>query len=232
MSDWLIVPTPPLTARSETSRPSPESIWCAADSRARTSHQPVSARGSTALAQVSGGRCGAFFATYDRKSSCWRTSQLSLLGGQTPYLGRWPKSGTMLNGRASEQTTWALPIAESGGFAWPTPTAGDAKSSGGRAYVTTGATHGGTSLCDATERWATPTASDYKGSTTTDQRRGQLTSQTEPGTTGRLNPAWVELLMGFPAGWTDTHGRRRAELPSTRTSRPESSSTTGADGSR
>lgn len=52
-------------------------------------------------------------------------------------------------------------------------------------------------------RWYTPSASDHKGSNTPEQRRRQLSAQVEPGTGGRLNPDWCELLMGLPPGWTD-----------------------------
>lgn len=54
--------------------------------------------------------------------------------------------------------------------------------------------------------WPTASATDYKGSSKPGQRRGQFTEPIEPGSGGRLNPAWVEMLMGFPAGWTSTDG--------------------------
>lgn len=85
---------------------------------------------------------------------------------------------------------------------WPTPTAGDAKSSGSRTSDHNNA-HAGTSLTDAIRpdrirRWATP-ATDYKGGRD-GQRRGQLIDQLRGN--GRLNPDWIETLMGFPIGWT------------------------------
>lgn len=52
--------------------------------------------------------------------------------------------------------------------------------------------------------WPTPSASDHKGSYAPEQRRGQLTDAVQDH--GALNPAWVEQLMGFPAGWTGTDG--------------------------
>ena len=54
--------------------------------------------------------------------------------------------------------------------------------------------------------WPTPSATDYKGSSKPGQRRGQLTEPIEPGSGGRLNPAWVETLQGFPEGWSLTDG--------------------------
>lgn len=57
---------------------------------------------------------------------------------------------------------------------------------------------------DKSLRAPTPSANDYKGSSRGGQRRGQLTDPDmgviEPG--GQLNPDWVELLMGWPKGWT------------------------------
>jgi len=51
------------------------------------------------------------------------------------------------------------------------------------------------------EKFPTPDANCWKGG----KRKGQLTDPacgvTPNG--GRLNPQWVEWLMGFPIGWTD-----------------------------
>ncbi len=66
----------------------------------------------------------------------------------------------------------------------PTPTAGDAKSSGSRNKPGSKA-HAGVSLTDAV----------LVGDSTTGHSRGK---------SGRLNPTWVEsYLMGWPIGWTD-----------------------------
>jgi DNA (cytosine-5)-methyltransferase 1 len=59
----------------------------------------------------------------------------------------------------------------------------------------------------------TPTQSDYKGSCrkvirNDGKKRDRLDYVTELNdpTGGRLNPAWVEWLMGFPEGWTELEG--------------------------
>lgn len=52
--------------------------------------------------------------------------------------------------------------------------------------------------------WPTPCASDHHGSYRPGQRRGQLGDAVQ--CHGRLNPDWVESLMGFPPGWTRTSG--------------------------
>lgn len=62
-------------------------------------------------------------------------------------------------------------------------------------------------------KWPTPCATDYKGSGKNGVLRDRLDYAVERGATkskfysqrtdGKLNPAWVEWLMGFPIGWTD-----------------------------
>ena len=57
------------------------------------------------------------------------------------------------------------------------------------------------------DQWATPTNCDHKGATTPEackqwESRGQnLPEQTASITAGKLNPRWVETLMGLPVGW-------------------------------
>jgi DNA (cytosine-5)-methyltransferase 1 len=49
--------------------------------------------------------------------------------------------------------------------------------------------------------WPTPIARDYKGA----GMDGQLPTEVmKVDGSGSLNPAWVEWLMGFPEGWTDS----------------------------
>ncbi len=72
---------------------------------------------------------------------------------------------------------------------WPTPTAGDAKSSGSRCKEGSGA-HAGTSLTDAVRPDRT--------------RAGEGATANTAGL--RLNPDWVESLMGYPVGWTTAGG--------------------------
>jgi len=51
--------------------------------------------------------------------------------------------------------------------------------------------------------WATPTARDNKsGRGNADRDYKELTPQVERNQSGKLNPRWVETLMGLPIGWT------------------------------
>ena len=109
-----------------------------------------------------------------------------------------------------------------GSMMWPTPTASD-----GRAKGTTGRAgrgQSGASLAGTARHWPTPTARDddrrvrgraaqgsgrREGTTLTDAtcrtpgHQAQATCTHGGDCRWRLNPRFVEALMGFPAGWTD-----------------------------
>ena len=137
-------------------------------------------------------------------------------GGDRKHCGI---SGTTLSGAAERVK------------AWPTMTTSEAKRGHGyqRAQgridpTLTGAT-------GAAKAWPTATATDYKGSSKPGQRQGQLTEPIEPGSGGRLNPAWVEMLMGFPEGWTLTDGPplRGHSTPTSHREQGRDSPTTATD---
>lgn len=80
-----------------------------------------------------------------------------------------------------------------------------AKSSGGHRRG-----HQGNELGRQVNDWATPTARDCKGPMHNHRQGGddlsrQAVTTTQAGSTGGmdLNPEFVEMLMGFPRGWTD-----------------------------
>jgi len=53
------------------------------------------------------------------------------------------------------------------------------------------------------ELWGTPTARDHKSGRGNNEREyKELTPMVERTQTGKLNPRWVETLMGIPIGWT------------------------------
>jgi len=52
------------------------------------------------------------FAKLDPNLSSWKTFQVSLMGELTPFLGRWPQSGTMLNGVVSKRPKLGQTITE------------------------------------------------------------------------------------------------------------------------
>lgn len=154
-----------------------------------------------------------WFARWDQDSLSWRTSQRCLLEDWEMFSGRWPRSGTMQNGIAYQQPPLVPRISGTGCSFWVTPTAVEGRrgSKPGRPHDT------GYPLAQQVlmpERWPTPTARDcrYGMSLDTVLKRQQQCSrgvnlskhlQRLDGSNGKLNPQWVEWLMGFPIGWTD-----------------------------
>jgi hypothetical protein len=58
-------------------------------------------------------------------------------------------------------------------------------------------------LCNQVTQWGTPTARDHKsGRGNEDRQYKELTPMVERQQSGKLNPRWVETLMGLPIGWT------------------------------
>ena len=53
------------------------------------------------------------------------------------------------------------------------------------------------------KQWGTPTARDHKSGRGNEEREyKELTPMVERTQSGKLNPRWVETLMGLPVGWT------------------------------
>jgi len=94
--------------------------------------------------------------------------------------------------------------AEAADGLWPTPTVCGNNNRAGLSHKS------GDGLATAAKAWPTPAARDWKdsGHEPAAQARNSpclpasaVMSGNEP--SGVLNPAWVELLMGYPVGWTD-----------------------------
>jgi hypothetical protein len=97
---------------------------------------------------------------------------------------------------------------------WPTPKAQDCRGGSGKNV------QGGASLTDQVRLWPTPAARDYKGARkpeTMEKTGRNAETNSLPDSvefreaSGRLNPTWVEWLMGYPSGWTDL---KPSETPS------------------
>ena len=105
---------------------------------------------------------------------------------------------------------------------WPTPTTQEVEhpdailNEKGRRVSKDGKNSHSLGLADAVQIWRTPTVDDSKNVNPKDNRYlglvAQVNSMTTEGTNGgKLNPMWVEWLMGFPLGWTDL---KDSETPS------------------
>lgn len=193
-----------------------------------------------------GGTLKESFARFDPVSYSWKTSQVSLMGELTPFLGTWPKSGSMLNGVCSKRLQLVQAITEIGSFyspivpkegvTFPTPSVMDSSQDGTmvRKVAKESLARGGwrgISLPLCVKLFPTPTLAESKNSpyqTSNGKRYPTLLGHVQMFPTpdanpdkyrlkgnsqaskslnalhgGKLNPQWVEWLMGWPIGWTD-----------------------------
>jgi hypothetical protein len=81
---------------------------------------------------------------------------------------------------------------------WPTPRASGQNDSA-RKLNKSGKRHAGDDLTTAAKNWATPEAQNHVGCQT---RHGKTFPRLGTQTGGKLNPDWVEQLMGVPVSWT------------------------------
>ncbi len=155
-----------------------------------------------------------WLAKYDPDSCLWKTAQCSLLEGEQELLETLPKWGMTVNG-----LLWELPtlgqITKGIGCGlseqmWPTPCATDHKGSGKtgtlRDRLDYAAERGATKT--KTYTWPTPRTAGMCGGTGSWELLNKNTTKEEArqmgaGNGGKLNPTWVEWLMGWPLEWTD-----------------------------
>jgi hypothetical protein len=192
------------------------SLWTssAADTPANHSQSPDLAEEKTILDTF--GPCSPIaFAWYDPDTHSWRTFQSTLDSDSEPFTQTWPRSGMTRDGIAyqlppSAPRTYAIAYSLSQGTngpngdgLWPTATTAD---------HSTRYAQGGMPLGMAARMWPTPRAAQgdarnhtiYERSTDKPQNLENRLAQVDPTLIGgKLNPTWVEWLMGFPLGWTD-----------------------------
>jgi hypothetical protein len=87
---------------------------------------------------------------------------------------------------------------------WATPQAHDAQGPKTPEQIATMRVKGhGVKNLNEQACWGTPTARDHKsGRGNEDRQYKELTPMVERQQSGKLNPRWVETLMGLPIGWT------------------------------
>ena len=169
------------------------------------------------------------FTKYDPDSSSWKTHQCSLLGDLEEFSETWPQWGLMRNGECWEQKTLEQNIrgTEFGLSLLPTPTASMMPCEGTVRIMRKAWESGEFTLEEASavagrdvrksqgkvQAWPTPVCQDSRHATTRHldpknnywkSNLGEVVMSLEqPNIGGRLNPTWVEWLMGWPLGWTD-----------------------------
>lgn len=131
--------------------------------------------------RMSGVDCGLSNAgslmRYDHISRGWKTAQLSLLGDSEPFLGTWPRWGSMRNGVCYQEEISAPYICERE-FGFSVPTTGKNEGKGASQKRFLGSLHfRGAKMCEALRN-----------------------CESDP---IYLNPSFAELTMMWPLGWTD-----------------------------
>jgi hypothetical protein len=161
------------------------------DSHASLSAWPV--KDSENLTPEMGGQPpSGSFARYDPDLHYWRTFQPSLANlTHDEYSETWPRAGTMRDGVAWRLRMRVRRTSGTVSGLWPTPVVsrGDYAYSHGKKVM---------KLAGAV-KFYTPVARMWKNDVGTN-RIGSLQKQAG----GMLNPDWVEWLMGWPIGWTDS----------------------------
>lgn len=192
--------------------PSTPDKWIAfiQDSLARILALPEIKRGLERKREVASTvKSSASLAWFDQDSYTWKTSQQSLLTDSEPSSMTWPRSGMTRNGYAYELPIVGRRITGTGGGYWPTPDT--------RGFVNEGSLSMLANLCESKEEmdamayraakskkekfWPTPTAHNAKEvNAPSESERNTPTLAAAVG--GKLNPPWVEWLMGFPIEFT------------------------------
>ena len=166
---------------------------------AKTSQSRGGGRVLTGTEAECGAKWRGSFTRYDHDSSLWKTHQCSLLGDLESFSETWPQWGLMRNGECWEQQTLERTIrgTESGfvGQTFPTPDA----SCGQR----------GTQ-----PHWTPKRKSGHQAQYTINQAVRDL----EQSSGGKLNPVWLEWVMGWPMHWTDL---RRLEMAKCHFAQPQ-----------
>ena len=172
---WILPPSVPTFESWTESLSVGEWKWSAEASPAKTYRKLASGRGSTESAAVCGGKWQDWFARFDPDSCSWKTSQISLFGGCTEFSVTWPHWGFMLSGECFQLVGSVPHIAANGCGLLPTPRSSRGFTNPGTGTFCPSVTE---VLCD---RLGIPLD-------------GRL----------RPTPSYVEWMMGFPEGWTDT----------------------------
>ena len=135
-------------------------------------------------------------ASFDRDTSSWRTSQRCLLEGWIPYSETFPRSGMVRSGTLFQLVPLVHRTAGTVCGLWPTPTTAVRPCEGSLRLCRRQWLAGNETLEEASII-AGKDVRKSQGKVPAMQKERPL----DPG--GKLNPQWVEWLMGFPIGWTD-----------------------------
>jgi len=162
--------------------------------------------------------CATPLARLDPDTQSWKMLEGIFPSVEQPSLPILPPSGMTQNGTLLARKVSARTTVETEYSLWPTPTTQEVEhpemvlTPTGRRLSKDGKTSHSVGLADLATMWPTPQANSWgatghrqmlqkhqdSGSISQDEKLGM-----QAGNGGKLNPTWVEWLMGFPEGWTD-----------------------------
>jgi hypothetical protein len=123
--------------------------------------------------------------THGSRPESWLTPRANEPTGDSNFVTRNADRGEHCHGSLTQQMK-----------SWATPCSRDHHPNGQAAGSKT-------DLANQAAAWATPTARDHKSDRGNEEREySELTPMVERTQSGKLNPRWVETLMGLPVGWT------------------------------
>jgi len=153
----------------------------------------------------SAAECGltwrASLARFDLDTSSWKTVQLSLLGDSELSSVIWPRSGMTANGQCWELPVLARRTSGTGSGCWATHLASMGERGGRGDLLMQVEGNESPSGRFKIPKWPTPTAHMAKETNAPSEAlRNEPSLSSRVG--GKLNPEWVEKLMGWSGQWT------------------------------
>jgi hypothetical protein len=158
---------------------------------------------------IFGRGCVTPLAHYDLATQSWKMYGDTSLWGEQQSLETLPKSGMTRNGVLYQQPAWEPITDEIESSSWPTPTLDDSKNVNPKLNRFRGLA----AAVNEQPPWPTPTYGKLAGGSggmaqiEAQYSAGNINAEERKamraGNGGKLNPEWVEWLMGFPTGWTD-----------------------------
>ena len=156
-----------------------------------------------------------FLGSFDLNTPSLKTSQTCLTDngeiGLSEFCGTFPRSGMMQSGTVYQLPNLARTITEIGSGLLPTPVASTGGATKNWQPIRPSGHREALTLQEYVKMFPTPTARDYKGAVKPETMKAKgrnpntnsLPDAIEyRGESGRLNPTWVEWLMGYPLGHT------------------------------
>jgi len=173
----------------------------AADSPAKILASPVKGLDSPVSGQDSGGSTTASSRKRGRRGSLPKTYQPFVLADWTMYSGASLRSGMTRNGTVYPLPPLALLTVGTASGSWPTPRSCSAMA----ATITPESVWKENRFPNletvvGRRMWPTPDASPHKYRLKGNSQQSKSLNGIHG---GKLNPQWVEWLMGFPIGWAD-----------------------------